>query len=43
LWALLGNLLGLFFHWLKVLGLSSIGFGKEWEKKKIEEYMKKNK
>ncbi len=42
-WALLGNLLGLFFHWLKVLGLSSIGFGKEWEKKKIEEYMKKNK
>ena len=41
-WALLGNLLGLFFHWLKVLGLSSIGFGKEWEKKKIEEYMKKN-
>jgi hypothetical protein len=26
-----------------VLGLSSIGFGKDWERKKIEEYMRKNK
>jgi len=26
-----------------VLGLSSIGFGKDWEQKKIEEYMRKNK
>ena len=42
-WAIFGNLLGLFFHWLRVLGLSSIGFGKDWERKKIEEYMKKNK
>ena len=41
--ALFGNLLGLFFHWLKVLGLESIGFGKAWEQKKIEEYIKKNK
>ena len=32
-WAVFGN----------VLGLSSIGFGKDWELKKIEEYMKKNK
>jgi len=42
-WAILGNVLGLFFHWLKVLGLSSIGFGKDWERKKIEEYMRNNK
>ena len=42
-WAIFGNVLGLFFHWLKVLGLPSIGFGKDWERKKIEEYMKKNK
>ncbi|MDC3345073.1 2TM domain-containing protein [Flavobacteriaceae bacterium] len=42
-WAILGHVLGLFFHWLKVLGLSSIGFGKDWEQKKIEEYMRKNK
>ena len=42
-WALFGNLWGLFFHWLKVLGLSSIGFGKAWEQKKIDEYIKKNK
>jgi len=25
------------------LGLESIGFGKAWEQKKIEEYIKKNK
>jgi len=42
-WAVFGNVLGLFFHWLRVLGLSSIGFGKDWELKKIEEYIKKNK
>jgi len=42
-WAIFGNLWGLFFHWLKVLGLSSIGFGKTSKQKKIKQYMKKNK
>ena len=42
-WAIFGNLWGLFFHLLKVLCLSSIGFGKALEQKKIEQYMKKNK
>lgn len=30
--------IGLFFHWLGVFG-TNMFFGKDWEKKKIEEYM----
>lgn len=34
--------IGLFFHWLGVFG-SNLFFGKDWEKKKIEQYMDDNK
>ena len=30
--------IGLFFHWLGVFG-SNLFFGKEWEKRKIQEYL----
>ncbi|TMM31440.1 2TM domain-containing protein [Polaribacter aestuariivivens] len=30
--------IGLFFHWLGVFG-TNLFFGKDWEKKKIEQYM----
>lgn len=32
---------GLFFHWLSVFGFNLVGFGKDWEEKKIKEFMKK--
>ena len=32
---------GLFFHWLSVFGFNLVGFGKDWEEKKIKELMKK--
>lgn len=38
-WAIFGNLVGLFFHWLGVFGFNKLGFGKEWEERKIQEYM----
>ena len=38
-WAILGNLVGLFFHWLGVFGFNKLGFGKDWEERKIQEYM----
>ncbi|MAD98354.1 MAG: hypothetical protein CMB99_13605 [Flavobacteriaceae bacterium] len=31
--------IGIFFHWLGVFGFRSIAFGKDWEEKKIKEYM----
>lgn len=31
--------LGLFFHWLGIFGFQFLGFGKDWEDKKIREYM----
>ncbi|CAM1347015.1 2TM domain-containing protein [Tenacibaculum insulae] len=34
--------IGLLFHWLGVFG-SNLFFGKDWEKKKIEEYMNDHK
>jgi hypothetical protein len=34
---------GLFFHWLRVFGFNLLGFGKDWEEKKIKEYMNENK
>lgn len=30
---------GLFMHWLGVFGFRLIGFGSDWEKRKIEEIM----
>lgn len=38
-WAVIGNVIGLFFHWLGVFGFSKLGFGKDWEERKIREYM----
>ena len=33
---------GLFFHWLRVFGFNLLGFWKDWEEKKIKEYMNEN-
>ena len=33
--------IGIFFHWLGVFGFKSLGFGKDWEEKKIKEFMDK--
>ena len=33
--------IGIFFHWLGVFGFKSIGFGSDWEEKKIKELMEK--
>ncbi|WP_299157514.1 2TM domain-containing protein [uncultured Tenacibaculum sp.] len=33
--------IGLFFHWLGTFG-TNIFFNKDWEKRKIEEYLKEN-
>lgn len=30
---------GLFFHWLGVFGFQLLGFGKDWEERKIKELM----
>lgn len=38
---LLGWGLGLFFHWLGVFGFQMLGFGKDWEERKIKELMNK--
>ena len=40
-WAVIGNLIGLFFHWFGVFGFRKIGFSKEWEERKIREFMNK--
>ena len=39
----LGWGLGLFFHWVKVFGLNALGLGKNWEERKIKEFMNENK
>lgn len=39
---LLGMSLGILFHWLGVFGFQLLGFGKDWEARKIKELMKKN-
>ncbi len=31
--------IGLFFHWLGVFGFRSFGLGKDWEQRKIKEFM----
>ena len=33
--------IGMFFHWLGVFGFQYLGFGKDWEEKKIKEMMDK--
>lgn len=33
--------IGMFFHWLGVFGFKSLGFGSDWEEKKIKELMDK--
>ncbi|MDG1397850.1 MAG: 2TM domain-containing protein [Polaribacter sp.] len=33
--------IGIFFHWLGVFGFKSFGFGKDWEERKIKEFMDK--
>jgi uncharacterized membrane protein len=34
-----GMLLGVFLHWMGVYGLSYLGFGKEWEDRRIKELL----
>ncbi|MFY9241731.1 MAG: 2TM domain-containing protein [Polaribacter sp.] len=34
--------IGMFFHWLGVFGFKSLGFGKDWEERKIKEMMEKD-
>lgn len=38
---ILGWGVGLFFHWFGVIGVDKLGFGKDWEERKIKEYMDK--
>lgn len=33
--------IGLFFHWFGVFGTKFLGFGKDWEDRKIKEYLEK--
>lgn len=33
--------IGMFFHWLGVFGFRSLGFGRDWEERKIKELMDK--
>lgn len=33
---------GLFSHWLSVIGMNKMGLGKDWEEKKIKEFMNDN-
>ncbi len=39
---MLGMLLGLFFHWFGVFGTEKFGLGKDWEQRKIKEYLDEN-
>ncbi len=41
--ATIGILAGVFIHWVKVFGVKILGFNKDWEVKKINEFMKQNK
>lgn len=38
----LGWGIGLFFHWLSVFGFRLLGLGKDWEERKIKEFMNNN-
>ena len=39
-WPMLGWGIGVFFNWLSVFGMNGM-LGRDWEKKKVEEIMKK--
>ncbi|MGG6230549.1 2TM domain-containing protein [Tenacibaculum sp. SDUM215027] len=37
-----GMLISVFFHWLGIFGIEKIGLGKDWEERKIKEFLEKN-
>lgn len=37
--SVLGWGMGLFFHWMAIFGYRLLGFGKDWEERKIKEFM----
>mgnify|MGYP000374426614 CR=1 FL=1 len=37
-----GMFIALFFHWLGVFGFDTLGFGKDWEDRKIKEIIQEN-
>ncbi len=39
---IIGMLIGVFFHWLGVFGIEKIGLGKDWEERKIKEFLESN-
>tara|TARA_R110002049_G_scaffold294683_1_gene481445 strand:+ start:66 stop:365 length:300 start_codon:yes stop_codon:yes gene_type:complete len=41
-YSVLGWGMGLFFHWLGIFGFKFLGLGKNWEDKKIKEFMNEN-
>jgi len=41
--ATIGILAGVFIHWVKIFGVKILGFDKDWESKKIKEFMDQNK
>lgn len=34
--------LGLFIHWFAIFGFNMLGIGKDWEERKIKEFMNQN-
>ena len=40
-YAVAGICIALFFHWFGVFGFDKLGFGKNWEEKKIQEFINK--
>ena len=38
-----GIIIVTFIHWMLVFGQDKLGFGKDWEQRKINEYLKENK
>lgn len=40
--SVLGWGVGILFHWLGVFGFNKLGLGKEWEERKIRDYMNDN-
>lgn len=38
----LGWGIGLFFHWFGIFGFRLLGLGKDWEERKIKEFMNQN-
>lgn len=41
-YAILGMSVGLLFHWFSVFGADKLGFGSNWEERKIKEYLDEN-